>query len=164
MTDHALNLRPARPGDEPLLLQLITELAEYERMADRVEAGVDNLHRSLFGPEAVAHAVIAEYDGPVAGFALYFFNYSTFTGRPGLYLEDLYVRESHRGRGIGKALLLHLARIARDRRCGRMEWAVLNWNTPAIAFYDRLGATPQNDWTVYRLDEAGLRALDIPDQ
>lgn len=152
----ALQIRPARPGDEALILDLIRELAEYERMADEVEATPDHLTRSLFGDDAVAETVIAEWSGETVGFALFFRNFSTFVGRPGLYLEDLYVRESHRGRGIGKALLLHLAGIARERGYGRMEWSVLDWNQPAIDFYNSLGARSLSDWTVFRLDEAAL--------
>lgn len=154
-----LAIRPARPGDEALLLDLITELAEYERLADQVEATCADLTESLFGRAAVAEAVIAEWDGKTAGFALFFRNYSTFVGRPGLYLEDIFVREPKRGKGIGKALLLHLAGIARKRGYGRMEWSVLDWNQPAIDFYRSLGAEPMAGWTVYRLDETALAKL-----
>ena len=153
----SLSLRPPRPGDEALLLGLIRELADYERLAHEVEASISDLESALFGKAAVAEAVIAEWDGDPVGFALFFRNFSTFVGRPGLYLEDLYVRESHRGRGIGKALLLHLAGIARDRGYGRMEWSVLDWNQPAIDFYRSLGAIPMSDWTVFRL---GRRRAD----
>jgi diamine N-acetyltransferase len=155
----ALNLRAARPGDEQLLLSLIRELADYEKLAHEVEATTGDISESLFGGGAVAEAVIAEWNGEPVGFALFFRNFSTFVGRPGLYLEDLYVRESHRGKGVGKALLLHLAAIARDRRYGRMEWSVLDWNQPAIDFYHSLGARPMSDWTVFRLDEAALGEL-----
>jgi GNAT superfamily N-acetyltransferase len=155
----SLELRNARPGDELLLLDLIRELAEYERLAHEVEATPDDVAESLFGAAAVAEAVIAEWEGDAVGFALFFRNFSTFVGRPGLYLEDLYVRETHRGRGIGKALLLHLAGIARERNYGRMEWSVLDWNQPAIDFYNSLGARPMSDWTVFRLDENALEAL-----
>jgi GNAT superfamily N-acetyltransferase len=158
MTD-SLELRAARPGDELLLLDLIRELAEYERLAHEVEATTGDISESLFGGGAVAEAVIAEWDGQAVGFALFFRNFSTFVGRPGLYLEDLYVRESHRGKGIGKALLLHLAGIARKRNYGRMEWSVLDWNQPAIDFYNSLGAKPMSDWTVFRLDEEALEGL-----
>jgi len=154
-----LEIRPARPGDEGLLLELIRELAEYERLADEVEATPGLLAESLFGAGAVAEAVVAEWRGEAVGFALYFCNFSTFVGRPGLYLEDLFVRESHRGRGIGKALLLHLAAIARERNYGRMEWSVLDWNQPAIDFYRSLGARPMDDWTVFRLDQRALSKL-----
>ncbi|QOC23432.1 GNAT family N-acetyltransferase [Wenzhouxiangella sp. AB-CW3] len=154
-----LVIRRAVPGDELLLLQLIRELAEYERLADEVEATPALLTESLFGEQAVAEGALAEWDGEVAGFALFFRNFSTFVGKPGLYLEDLYVREAFRGLGIGKALLLHLAGIARERGYGRMEWSVLDWNQPAIDFYKSLGARPMDEWTVFRLDEQALARL-----
>ena len=154
-----LEIRPAQPGDESLLLGLIRELAEYERLADQVEAATGDLTESLFGSNAVAEAVIAQWNGQAVGFALFFRNFSTFVGRPGLYLEDIFVRESHRGKGIGKALLLHLAAIARERNYGRMEWSVLDWNQPAIDFYRSLGAKPMSEWTVFRLDEKALEEL-----
>jgi GNAT superfamily N-acetyltransferase len=154
-----LLIRPARPGDEDLLLGLVRELAEYERAPEAVVATPALLREALFGDSPTAQAVVAEWDGAAAGFALYFFNFSTWLGRPGLYLEDLYVRESMRGRGIGKALLLHLAGIAHGRGCGRMEWSVLDWNAPAIEFYRNLGAVAMDEWTVYRLDAAALERL-----
>lgn len=154
-----LCIRPALGADMKTLLGLILELADYERMADQVIATPELLAESLFGVDAVAAAVIAEWQGEAVGFALWFRNFSTFVGRPGLYLEDLYVRESHRGRGIGKALLLHLATIARERGYGRMEWSVLDWNQPAIDFYRSLGALPLSEWTVFRLDRKALEAL-----
>ncbi len=155
----SLELRAARPGDELLLLDLIGELAEYEKLAHEVEATTGDLSGSLFGSDAVAEAVIAQWQGQAVGFALFFRNFSTFVGRPGLYLEDIYVRESHRGKGIGKALLLHLVDIARRRNYGRMEWSVLDWNQPAIDFYRSLGARPMSGWTVFRLDEKALAKL-----
>jgi len=155
----SLEIRPARRGDEALVLALIRELADYEKLAHEVEASPELLARSLFSDEAVAECVIAEWVGEPVGFALFFRNFSTFVGRPGLYLEDLYVRASHRGRGIGKRLLLHLAGIARERGYGRMEWSVLDWNRPAIDFYRGLGARPLSDWTVFRLDEEALKGL-----
>ena len=158
MTDR-LELRTARPGDELLLLDLIRELADYERLSHEVEATPGDISESLFGGGAVAEAVIAEWEGRAVGFALFFRNFSTFVGRPGLYLEDLYVRDDHRGKGIGKALLLHLAGIARDRNYGRMEWSVLDWNEPAIEFYRKLGARPMEEWTVFRLDQEALHEL-----
>ena len=158
MTDR-LELRTARPGDELLLLDLIRELAEYERLSHEVQATPGDISESLFGGGAVAEAVIADWEGQAVGFALFFRNFSTFVGRPGLYLEDLYVRDDHRGKGIGKALLLHLAGIARDRNYGRMEWSVLDWNEPAIEFYRKLGAKPMEEWTVFRLDQAALQEL-----
>ena len=150
----ALDIRPATPADVPLILDFIRGLAEYERMLDQVEATEERLRTSLFpgngrGPDA--YCVIGSVDGTPAGFALYFFNYSTFLARPGLYLEDLFVRPEHRGAGLGKALLLHLAALAHERGCGRMEWAVLDWNEPAQAFYRSLGAVPMDEWTVWRL-------------
>ena len=152
-------IRPARPEDCALIAELIGELAEYERLAHEAVATAADLRRDLFGDRPYAEALIAEADGQPAGFALFFHNYSTFQGRPGLYLEDLYVRPAFRGRGLGKALLLHLAGLAVERRCGRLEWAVLDWNSPAIAFYKSLGAHPMSDWTTYRLDGPALQRL-----
>lgn len=147
----SFHIREVTPEDCPLLVQLIRELADYERLADAMQATPDDLYRSLF-IERAANAVLAyEADQPI-GFALYFFNYSTFVGRKGLYLEDLYVRPEFRGKGYGKALLLHLVEVAQKEQCGRMEWSVLNWNTPAIDFYNSLGAQAMNEWTVYRLN------------
>lgn len=155
----ALEIRPVRRGDESRVLELIRELAEYERLADAVEATPELLADALFGDRAVAECLLADWEGEVVGFALYFRNFSTFVGRPGLYLEDLYVCPSHRGRGIGKALLKTLAGIARDRGYGRMEWSVLDWNEPAIDFYRSLGAVPMEEWTVYRLDRKALKSV-----
>lgn len=150
---------PATPADVPLILAFVRELAEFERLADQVVATEALLHDSLFGPRAVASAVIARVDGEPAGFALWFYSYSTFLARPGLYLEDLYVRPAHRSRGLGQTLIRTLAAIAVERGCGRMEWAVLNWNERAIRFYESLGALPQNQWTVYRLTGPTLAAV-----
>ncbi len=147
----SIHIRAVTPDDCPLLVQLIRELAEYEKLADAMKATPDDLHRSIF-LEKSAHAVLAYAAEEVIGFALYFFNYSTFVGRKGLYLEDLYIRPEYRGKGYGKALLLYLIQVAQDEGCGRMEWSVLNWNTPAIDFYNSLGAQAMNEWTVYRLD------------
>jgi GNAT superfamily N-acetyltransferase len=148
-----ITIRAAQPADVPVLLQLIRELAEYERLAHQVVATESDLSESLFAaqPAAHAYAVLAELDGKPAGFAIYFFNFSTFLSRPGLYLEDLFVRPALRRRGVGKALFRHLAQIAVERRCGRFEWSVLDWNQPAIAFYRSLGAVPLIEWTVFRL-------------
>jgi len=157
--NHDLAIRPACPGDEDLLLELIHELAVYEKAPEEVVATPELIHQALFGEHPTAEAVIAEWQGEPAGFALFFHNFSTWLGKPGLYLEDLFVREKMRGHGIGKALLLHLAGIARERGCGRMEWSVLDWNTPAIEFYESLGAKPQSEWTVYRLNEKALDKL-----
>jgi len=155
-----LTIRPAGPDDVDELLALIQELAVYEKAPEEAVATPELIHRALFGDHPTAEAVIAEWQGEPAGFALFFHNFSTWLGKPGLYLEDLFVRETMRGKGIGKALLLHLAGTARDRGCGRMEWSVLDWNTPAIDFYESLGAKPQSEWTVYRLDAAALDRLD----
>ncbi len=154
-----VSIRPVQPGDENILLALINELAVYEREPDQVKATPEQLTAALFGQKPVAEAVLAERDSDAVGFALFFTNFSTWTGRPGLYLEDLYVRESERGRGVGKALLLHLAGIARERNYGRMEWSVLDWNQPAIDFYRSLGAAGMDEWTVYRLDRDALERL-----
>jgi GNAT superfamily N-acetyltransferase len=152
-------IRPATRDDVPLILEFIRALATYEKLPHEVEATEDQLRATLF-PAAgtpVAHGVLA-FDGTTpAGFALYFFNYSTWLARPGLYLEDLFVKPELRGRGIGKALLLHLAKIANARGCGRMEWAVLDWNQPAIEFYEALGARRMTEWQVCRLAGAALK-------
>ena len=152
-------IREATEADVPLILQFIRDLAEYERMAEHVVATEEMLRRTLFGSPRFAEVLIAEEDGAPAGFALFFHSFSTFLGEPGIYLEDLFVREPMRGRGIGKALLARLARIARERGCGRVEWAVLDWNEPSIGFYKKLGAEPLDDWTVFRVTGAALRAL-----
>lgn len=156
------HIRPAVLGDAALIVELIRGLAEYEKMLDQMETTEEAVRSSLFpsgGRPPDASCVIAEVDGAPAGFALYFFNYSTFLARPGLYLEDLYVKPEFRGQGLGKALLLHLAGVARERGCGRMEWAVLDWNTPAIEFYESLGARRMNEWQLCRLTAADLAAL-----
>jgi GNAT superfamily N-acetyltransferase len=155
----ALRIDPAQPADVPLLIEFVRELADYERLLGEVRIGPSDLHRDLFGPRPYAEAVVARAGAEAVAFALWFHNYSTFAGRPGLYLEDLYVRPAHRGLGYGKALLRHLARVAVERDCARFEWAVLDWNTPAIEFYRRLGAVPMNDWTVQRVSGEALRAL-----
>ena len=147
----SLALRAATAADSALVLGFIRELAEYERLAHEVVATEDDLARTLFGPAPAAEVVIASWDGEPVGFALFFPSYSTFLARPGLYLEDLYVRPSHRGRGIGLALLRHLAGLAVEREYGRFEWSVLDWNAPAIRFYESVGAVPLAEWTRYRL-------------
>jgi GNAT superfamily N-acetyltransferase len=157
-----LSIRPATPTDIPLILSLIRELADYEKAPQEAKATPDLMRRALFPqPPARPHAecLIAELDGQAQAFALFFTNYSTWTGRPGLYLEDLFVRPAARNKGIGKALLQHLAALALERGCARFEWAVLDWNTPAIDFYKALGATPLDEWTVYRLAGPALTAL-----
>lgn len=152
-------IRPAIPADVPTILALIRELAEYERLADQCVADEAGLYAALFGLKPVAEALIAEFDAQPAGFALFFHNFSTFLARPGIYLEDLYVRPQHRRHGIGRALLQRLAEIATQRNGARLEWAVLNWNQPAINFYKQLGAVPMNDWTVYRVTGESLKNL-----
>jgi GNAT superfamily N-acetyltransferase len=152
-------IRPATAADVPLILRLIRELAEYEKLAHEVTATEADLHESLFGPRPIIEVLIAEADGDVAGYALFFHNYSTFLCKRGLYLEDLFVRPPFRGRGIGKVLLTHLAKLAVARGCLRFEWAVLDWNEPAIEFYRGLGARPLEDWTVFRVTGAALQQL-----
>ena len=149
-------LRTATAADVPLILDLIRGLADHGKLAHEVVATEDSLRATLFGSPPAAHVVIAEADGQPAGFALYFFNYSTFLAQPGLYLEDLFVKPEFRGRGTGKALLLHLAKIAHERGCGRMEWSVLDWNEPAKGFYRKLGAMPLEDWRIMRLTGSAL--------
>ena len=155
----ATKIRNARPEDIPLILSFIKELAQYEKLSHAVVATEELLRNHLFGPYPKAEVIIASYDGEDVGFALFFHNFSTFVGRPGLYLEDLFVRDTMRGKGIGKALLVHLAKIAVERNCGRFEWAVLDWNTPAIEFYKSLGAEPIDDWTIFRIAGDPLREL-----
>lgn len=154
-----LEIRTAQPPDVPLILAFIRGLAEYEKLTAGFEATEEKLLRSLFpddGSTPAAHCVLAFSDDVPAGFALYFFNYSTFLALPGLYLEDLFVQPEFRGQGIGKALLLHLAKIANARGCGRMEWTVLDWNQPAIDFYESLGARRMREWQICRLTGASL--------
>jgi GNAT superfamily N-acetyltransferase len=153
------SLRPATAADVPLILQLIRALAEYERAPDDVVATEELLREHLFGEAPAAYVLLACEDGVPVGFALYFFNYSTWLGRPGLYLEDLFVLPEHRRSGHGRALLQRLGRIAHERGCGRMEWAVLDWNEPAIDFYKALGAQPLEEWTIFRLTRDGIAQL-----
>lgn len=143
----------------PLILTLIRELADYERLSHEAVATEDSLREWLFGERAVAEVLIAEDGGDVAGFALFFHNFSTFLGRPGIYLEDLYVRPGFRRAGVGRGLLVHLARLARERGCGRLEWSVLDWNEPAIGFYGEIGASPVSGWTLYRVTGEVLEEL-----
>ena len=152
-------IRTARLGDVPTILQLIRDLATYERAPNEVTATEEQLVDVLFGEKPAAEVLLAfESETPV-GFAVFFHNFSTWLGRPGLYLEDLFVKPEKRGKGYGHALLVDLAKIARDRGCGRMEWAVLDWNDPAIEFYHKLGAKPMNEWTVFRLTRDGIARL-----
>jgi GNAT superfamily N-acetyltransferase len=155
----ALQIAPAQEADIPLILALINELAEYERLEHQVVATETTLRRALFGPRPAAEALIARIDGEPAGFALFFHNFSTFLGKHGLYLEDLFVRPAFRGRAIGRALLVRLARLALERDCGRFEWAVLDWNRPARDFYEALGAEPNSAWINYRITGEALERL-----
>jgi len=156
-----IQLRTATEKDVPLILAFITELAEYERLRHEVVVTEKRLRETLFGERRFAEVVLAELGGEPVGFALFFHNYSTFLGKPGLYLEDLYVRPEARGRGVGRRLLTHLAAIAKERGCGRMEWSVLDWNESAIGFYRSLGARPMDEWTVYRVTGEALEALAL---
>ena len=154
-----LRITRATERDVPLILRLIKALAEYERMSGDVVATEEGLRETLFGPRPAAEVVVGYAGEEPAGFALFFHNFSTFVGKPGLYLEDLFVVPKFRGRGYGKALLEHLAQIAVERKCGRFEWTVLDWNEPAIGFYRRLGAAPMEDWTIMRVSGAALERL-----
>src|SRR5262245_12725968 len=150
-------IRPATAEDTPTMCRLIRGLAEYERLAHAVALDEGQLRAHLFGPRPFAEVLLAEEAGAVVGFALFFHNYSTFVSQPTLYLEDLFVEPAHRGMGHGKALLRAVARLAVERGCGRLEWSVLNWNEPAIRFYEALGAVPLDEWTVYRLTGEALQ-------
>lgn len=152
-------IRAAVPDDVETIVALIHELAVYEKLEREAQARPEALREHLFGPRPFAEALMVESEGSPVGFALYFHNYSTFRGQPGIYLEDLFVKPEFRGRGIGKALLSWLARLAVERGCGRLEWAVLDWNELAIAFYQALGARPMDEWTVFRLDDRALAKL-----
>ncbi|MEY3018944.1 MAG: hypothetical protein RL336_2079 [Pseudomonadota bacterium] len=154
-----ISIRRAQPSDVATILGFIRQLAIYEKAEHEVVASAEQTHAALFGEHAHCEAMIAENMGTPIGFALYFFNYSTWLGRPGLYLEDLFVTPDSRGLGAGKALLKSLAKVAVERGCGRFEWSVLDWNTPAIDFYESLGAEPQSEWTIYRVTGDALQAL-----
>ena len=157
--DQTLNIRWAKRDDVPVILQLIRDLATYERAPNEVTATEKELLKVLFGDRPAAEVRLAfEGETPI-GFAVFFHNFSTWLGRPGLYLEDLFVKPEHRGKGYGRALLVDLAGISRERGCGRMEWAVLDWNEPAIQFYRKIGAKPNEEWTIYRLTSDGISAL-----
>ncbi|SDM01952.1 GNAT family N-acetyltransferase [Pseudomonas indica] len=155
----SLSIRPAVPSDAAQILAFITELATYEKAAHEVVASVADIERTLLAERAPSRALICEQDGKPIGFAVYFYSYSTWLGRNGIYLEDLYVTPDSRGSGAGKALLRQLAREACDNDCGRLEWSVLDWNEPAIGFYDSIGAQPQKEWIRYRLDGEALRSF-----
>jgi len=152
-------IRPATVADVPIILELIRALATYERAPNDVTATEDGLSKVLFGKKPAAEVLLAFKNETAVGFAVFFHNFSTWLGRPGLYLEDLFVRPEDRGKGYGRALLIHLAKIARDRGCGRMEWAVLDWNEPAIQFYRKLGAKSMDEWSVFRLTRDGIAKL-----
>ena len=154
-----LEIKQATVEDIPLILTFIHALAEYEKLPDSVSATEERLRASLFGPNPTAYALLAYHNQKAVGYAIYFFTYSSFIALPGLYLEDLFVLPESRGEGVGRELLASLARLAIERGCARMEWAVLNWNQPAIGFYTRLGAEPMNEWTVYRISGDQLHQL-----
>jgi GNAT superfamily N-acetyltransferase len=154
-----LSIRSAVRGDLPFIAALIRELAEYEELAHEVRFDEAMLERHLFGERPMAEVIVGEFDGIAQGFALFFHNFSTFEGRPGIYLEDLFVRPQARGGGLGKALLVHLAALAVERGCARLEWSVLDWNAPALGFYRKLGARLLDEWTVMRVDGAALTGL-----
>lgn len=162
--DAALRIRRAEAADTALILEFIRELAEYEKLPHEVTAEPTCLRDALFGDRPAAEVLIANVGAEPAGFALYFHNFSTFLGQPGIYLEDLFVRPAFRGHGVGASLLGELARIAVQRNCGRLEWSVLDWNAPAIGFYERLGAVPMEGWTVYRLTGDRLAAVANEDR
>ena len=151
-----MKIRKATVDDAKLILHYITELAIYEKAEHEVLATLEDIQASIFGVDSIAYALICELDSKPVGFAVYFYNYSTWLGKSGLYLEDLYVTPEHRGVGAGKALLQHLARVAVDNNCGRFEWRVLDWNEPSIQFYKSIGALPQDEWIGYRLDGKAL--------
>jgi GNAT superfamily N-acetyltransferase len=151
-------LKKVEEQDCGLLMELIKELAVYEKMIDLVES-TEALYKKALFEKKVTEAVIGEYEGKPVGYAIYFHNFSSFVGRPGIYLEDIYVRPEYRGRGFGKAMLAYVARLAVERDCGRLEWCVLDWNKPSIDFYRSLGAQSLDDWTIYRLDKDTLKAL-----
>jgi GNAT superfamily N-acetyltransferase len=158
-TAPALRIVAATESDVPVLLSFVRKLAEYEKLSDQVEATEEHVRAALFGEGRVAEALLAYLGSEPVAFAVFFHNFSTFLGRPGIYLEDLFVDPPHRGKGIGKALLIELARIARARNCGRLEWAVLDWNESAIEFYRSLGAVPMDDWTIFRVTGTALARL-----
>ena len=158
-TPSTVSIQAATPEDLPLIKQMIYGLAEYERLLPECEATEDKLRSALFGDPRYAECVIARLGEEPVGFALFFHNFSTFAARPGLYLEDLFVLPQHRGHGVGRELLRHLARLAVSRNCARFEWAVLDWNEPAINFYRSLGAKPMSDWTVFRVTGEALQEL-----
>jgi GNAT superfamily N-acetyltransferase len=154
-----LDIRPAVAGQAQLILDFIREIAEYEKLVHEVVADEKTIRDTLFGKNKSAEVVIGYHRGKPVGYALFFYNFSSFIGRPGLYIEDIYVKPEHRRKGFGKAFLVYLARLARDKKCGRMEWAVLNWNEPSIKFYKKLGAVSMDEWKIFRLSEDALNNL-----
>lgn len=152
-------IKAATIDDVPVILSFIKKLADYEKLSHLVSATEEGLQAVLFGARPYAETLIAYHENQPVGFALFFHNFSTFLGKPGIYLEDLFVDVEQRGKGFGKALLAHLAKLAQERDCGRLEWSVLNWNTPSIKFYESLGAEPMNEWTVYRMTGEALQKL-----
>ena len=159
MTDGSLAIRPARPGEASLVFQFVRELAEYEKLEHEVQATEAMIDAALFGEQPRVFCDIAEWDGEPVGFAVWFLNFSTFSGRPGIYLEDIFVRPAFRGRGVGKALMVHLARKCVENGWARLQWSVLDWNTPSIEFYKSLGAELMDEWTVCRVGGPALTAL-----
>ena len=152
-------IRPAAEADTPVIIALIKELADYEHLSHEVIVTEDDIRKSLFGARPFAQALIGEYEGLAISFALYFYNFSTFLGKPGIYLEDLYVQPEHRGKGFGRKMLAHIARLAKKQNCGRFEWSVLDWNKPAIRTYEKLNAKPMKEWILYRLTGEALDSL-----
>lgn len=157
-------IRAVAPSETTIVYRFIRELAEYEKLEHTITATEEDIHEALFGARPSAEAVLAFWDGTPVGFALYFTSFSTFVGRPGIYLEDIYVQPDYRGKGIGKAVLAYLAQLAKQRRYGRIEWSVLDWNEPAIQFYMNLGAVPMDEWTVFRLTGDSLERLGTTNQ
>jgi len=158
-TTSTFKIRPAIEEDAAVILSLIKELAEYEHLSHEVVATENDIRKTLFGDRPFAETLIGEYEGLPISFALFFHNFSTFVGKPGIYLEDLYVQPAHRGKGFGSKMLAHIAALARERDCGRFEWSVLNWNTPAIRTYEKLDASPMKEWILYRLSGEALNKL-----
>ena len=152
-------IRAATENDAAVILSLINDLAEYEHLTHEVEATAEDIRQSLFGERPVAEALIGEIDGIAISFALFFYNFSTFLGKPGIYLEDLYVKPQYRSNGFGRRMLAHIARLVKKRNCGRFEWSVLDWNEPAIRTYDKLNAKPMKEWILYRLTGEALDQL-----
>ena len=161
MREMTLRIEPATERDLPAIVHLVRQLAQYEKLEHAMVASQDDFRQALFGAERSAHALMAFADEDPVGFALYFYNFSTFLGKRGIYLEDIYVEPEHRGNGIGSALLKHLARIAKEQNCGRMEWSVLTWNQPSIDFYHRLGAVTLDDWRIFRMQGEPLEQLAV---